>query len=78
MTIKVAKKIGSVLWVGMATGRVRTGFLHAQTQPAGLSQKPELAHLINEFFLVPHTRPVGPHRPRPAHATSGLNPWPNK
>ena len=50
--------------VGMATGRVRAGFFHTRTRPAG--QDPWHGHglfRVPGYFLGPGPAPVGPHGP---------------
>ena len=56
-------KRGIVL--GMATGRVRAGFFHTRTRPAGLSPKLEPGPFINRVFsLEPGPASAGPRGPR--------------
>ena len=51
----------------MAMGRVRAGFFHTRTRPAGLSPKPEPSPFINRvFFLEPGPASAGPRGPRQA------------
>ena len=61
----------------MATGRVRVGFFHIRTRPAGLSQKPGPGPFIKRvFFLTPNPArrvPAGPI----AMPRFGPKPWPN-
>ena len=62
-------------------GRVRAGFFHTRTQPAGLDLRPNLAGLVNGFFLrgpdPPHRAPQAPQAPL-GHDTSGPILWPKK
>ena len=67
---------GEGLQVGMATGRVRAGFFHIRTRPAGLSQKSEPGPFIKRvFFFTPNpprrasTGPVPHAQPSPKSET---------
>ena len=48
----------------MATGRVRAGFYHIRTRPAGQDRGPNPTRLLNGFFSGTRTRPHKPHEPR--------------
>ena len=66
----------------MATGRVRAGFFHTRTRPAGLSPKPEPGPFINRiFFPGARTRlrraPRAPWAPL-SPVRFGPNPQPNQ
>ena len=53
------------LKLGMATGRVRAGFFHIRTRPAGLNPWSEPDPFTKwVFFPGPRPAPVGPHGPR--------------
>ena len=50
-----------LLLVGMATGRVRVGFLHTRARPAGLDPRPEPGPISKRiFFTGPRPAPPGP------------------
>ena len=62
----------NVLWIGMTTGRVRTGFLHSRTPPMGLDPRHRFGPIINQvFFSGPRLAPPAPFSPRPKS-------WPNQ
>ena len=60
--------------LGMATSRVRAGFLHTRPQPVGQDLRPEPGPIINRVFFGAQTRPVGPRQPR---LTTWAQIWPN-
>ena len=64
--------------LGMATGRVRAGFLYIRTRPAGPTPKPELAPFNKRvFFFKSKPAPSGPVGPRGLRQPlQGINPWP--
>ena len=62
----------------MATGRVRAGFFHTRTQPAGLDLRPEPGRISKRnFFAGPKPASWAPRAPL-GHGTSGPILWPNK
>ena len=64
--------------VGMATGRVRAGFFHTQTRPAGQDPRSEPDPFTKwVFFPGPGPTPVGLRGPRPARPNLGLILGPN-
>ena len=68
---------GSTLWsgLGMATGRVRAGFFHIRTRPAGQDPQPRPGPFTKRiFFPGPGPAPAGPrglHGPRWAVVLQG-------
>ena len=68
-----------LFWIGMATGRVRAGFFHTQTRPAGQDAWPGPAPFrVPGFFPGPRPAPVGPHGPHGPRLEIGPNLWPNQ
>ena len=62
--------------LGMATGRVRAGFFHTRTRPAGQDPWPGPAPFrVPGFFPGPRPAPAGPRGPR---LEIGPNLWPNQ
>ena len=60
----------------MATGRVRAGFFHTQTQPAGQDPWPgPTPFRVPGFFPGPEPALAGPHGPR---LEIRPNLWPNQ
>ena len=60
----------------MAMSRVRAGFFHTQTRPAGQDPWPGPAPFrVPGFFPGPRPAPAGPHGPR---LEIGPNSWPNQ
>ena len=65
--------------LGMATGRVRAGFFHTRTRPAGQDPWPGPAPFrVSGFFPGPRPAPAGPHGPRGPRLEIGPNSWPNQ
>ena len=65
--------------VGMATGRVRAGFFHTRTRPAGQDPWPGPAPFrVPGFFPGPRPAPAEPHGPRGPRLEIGPNLWPNQ
>ena len=65
--------------VGMATGRVRAGFFHTRTRPAGQDPWPEPAPFrVPGFFPGPRPAPAEPHGPRGPRLEIGPKSWPNQ
>ena len=65
--------------LGMATGRVRAGFFHTRTRPAGQDPWPGPAPFrVPGFFPGPRPAPVGPHGPRGPRLEIGPKSWPNQ
>ena len=63
----------------MATGRVRVGFFHTRTRPAGQDPWPRPAPFrVPGFFPGPRPAPTGPHGPRGPRLEIGPNSWPNQ
>ena len=67
--------------LGMATGRVRAGFFHTRTRPAGQDLRPEPDPSTKRvFFPRPGPAPAGlrgPRGPCPARPNLGLILGPN-
>ena len=62
--------------LGMATGRVRAGFFHIRTRPAGQDPWPGPGpFMVPGFFPGPRPAPAGPRGPR---LGIGPNSWPNQ
>ena len=63
----------------MAMGRVRAGFFHTRTQPAGQDPwpKPSLFR-VPGFFPGPGPAPAGPRRSHGPRLGIGPNSWPNQ
>ena len=65
--------------LGMATSRVRAGFFHTRTRPAGQDPWPGPAPFrVPGFFPGPRPAPAGPHGPRGPRLEIGPNSWPNQ
>ena len=65
--------------LGMATGRVRAGFFHTRTRPAGQDPWPGPAPFrVPGFFSGPRPAPAGPRGPHGPRLEIGPNLWPNQ
>ena len=63
----------------MATGRVRAGFFHTRTRPAGQNPWPgPCSFRVSGFFPGPRPALAGPHGSRGPHLGLGPNSWPNQ
>ena len=76
---KVFRSLPERFHVGMATGRVRAGFFHTRTRPAGQDPWPGPAPFrVPGFFPGPRPAPAGVRGARGPRLEIGPNLWPNQ